>query len=81
MLIAVTFFTVRLNIVIPGLAVPEINGLGEAFTGPGLTFDYLPTLTEWLVQIWAISAGLLAFLIGYQVLPIVREQSGAGAAE
>ncbi|CAG0957485.1 Menaquinone reductase, integral membrane subunit [Anaerolineae bacterium] len=80
LLIAVTFFTVRLNIVIPGLAVPEIQGLGEAFSGPGLTFDYLPTLTEWLVQIWAISAGLLAFLIGYQVLPIVREQSGAGAA-
>ncbi len=80
LLIAITFFTVRLNIVIPGLAVPEIQGLGEAFAGPGLNFDYLPTLTEWLVQVWAISAGLLAFLIGYQVLPIVREQSGAGAA-
>ena len=80
LLIAITFFTVRLNIVIPGLAVPEMQGLGEAFTGPGLTFDYLPTLTEWLVQIWAVSAGLLAFLVGYRVLPIVREQSGAGAA-
>ncbi|MBI5649789.1 MAG: polysulfide reductase NrfD [Chloroflexi bacterium] len=30
LLIAVTFFTVRLNIVIPGLAVPEMQGLGEA---------------------------------------------------
>ena len=79
LLIAVTFFTVRLNIVIPGLAVPELNGLADAFTGPGLSFDYIPTLTEWLVQIWSLSAGLLAFLIGYRVLPIVtRDAASAG---
>jgi molybdopterin-containing oxidoreductase family membrane subunit len=69
-LIAVTFFTVRLNIVIPGLAVPEFENLAAAFTGPGLSFDYFPTLTEWLLQIWIISVGVLAFLIGYHLLPI-----------
>lgn len=71
LLVAITFFTVRLNIVIPGLAVPELQGLVDAFTGPGLSFAYLPTLTEWLVLIWVFSAGLLAFLIGYRVLPVV----------
>ncbi|MCL4489620.1 MAG: hypothetical protein M1570_16055, partial [Chloroflexi bacterium] len=77
LLIAVTFISVRLNIVIPGLAVPELQGLQNAFTGPGLTFDYLPTLTEWLTQVWIVSTGLLAFLIGYRVLPIVTR----GAAD
>jgi molybdopterin-containing oxidoreductase family membrane subunit len=79
--IAFTFFTVRLNIVIPGLAVPELEGLRNAFTGPGLDFDYFPTLTEWLLQIWIISAGVLAFLIGYRLLPIVPERQTALSAE
>lgn len=81
LLIAATFISVRLNIVVPGLATPELQGLENAFGGPGLSYAYLPTLTEWLLQVWIISTGLLAFLIGYQVLPIVtREQVGAGVA-
>ena len=80
LLIAITFITVRLNIVIPGLAVPELQGLTNAFAGPGLTFDYLPTLTEWLVLAWSVSAGLLVFLIGYRVLPIVRSDGTDDAA-
>ena len=71
LLIAATFLTVRLNIVIPGLAVPELQGLQEAFSGPGLSFDYFPTLTEWLLQIWIVSLGVLVFLTGYHLLPIV----------
>jgi Ni/Fe-hydrogenase subunit HybB-like protein len=34
LLIAVTFMTVRLNIVIPGLLDPHLRGLQTAFTGP-----------------------------------------------
>jgi len=75
LLIAITFISVRLNIVIPGLAVSELQGLQEAYTGPGLDLNYLPTLTEWLMQIWIVSTGLLAFLIGYRVLPIVTRGS------
>ncbi|HEX9075933.1 MAG TPA: NrfD/PsrC family molybdoenzyme membrane anchor subunit [Anaerolineae bacterium] len=71
LLIAFTFFSVRLNVVIPGETVPEFMGLVNAFTGPGLTYDYFPTLTEWLVQIWIVSTGVLAFLIGYHILPVV----------
>ncbi len=81
LLIAATFIAVRLNIVIPGLAVPELQGLEAAFSGPGLTFSYFPTLTEWLLEVWVVSTGLLAFLIGYRLLPIVtRETAGAGVA-
>jgi anaerobic selenocysteine-containing dehydrogenase/Ni/Fe-hydrogenase subunit HybB-like protein len=51
-LVAVTLVSVRLNVVIPGLAVPQIEGLDEAYTGPGLTFSYAPTLQEWLVALF-----------------------------
>ncbi len=71
-LIALTFITVRLNIVIPGLAVPELEGLKTAFTGPGLTFDYFPSLMEWAVFIFTMSAGGLVFLIGRTFLPVIE---------
>lgn len=71
-LIAISFLSVRLNIVIPGLAVEELEGLRTAFSGPGLTFEYFPSLMEWLFFIWTVSLAGLLFLIGYSLLPIVR---------
>jgi molybdopterin-containing oxidoreductase family membrane subunit len=71
-LIAITFLSVRLNIVIPALAVEEIEGLKHAFSGPGLNFDYFPSSMEWLFFIWTVSLAGLLFLIGYSLLPIVR---------
>jgi molybdopterin-containing oxidoreductase family membrane subunit len=73
-LIAFTFISVRLNIVIPALALSEIRGLEEAFTGPGLSFDYFPTLTEWLFAIWVVSFGVLLFLAGIRWLPVLTQQ-------
>jgi len=68
-LVGVTLLSVRLNIVIPGLAVPQIEGLGEAYTGPGLSFSYTPTLQEWLVSIFA--AAFFVGLVGlwYRLVP------------
>ena len=71
-LIAVTFLSVRLNIVIPALAVEELEGLRNAFTGPGLHFDYFPSVMEWLFFVWTVALAGLLFLIGYNLLPIVR---------
>ncbi|NIA25440.1 MAG: hypothetical protein GWP04_07700 [Gammaproteobacteria bacterium] len=73
-LIAGTFLTVRLNIVLPGLNIQELEGLREAFTGPGLSFDYFPSVGEWLVFVWAVSLAAMLFLAGYQLLPIVRQK-------
>jgi protein NrfD len=73
-LIAFTFISVRLNIVIPALALSEIRGLEQAFTGPGLSFDYFPTLTEWLFAIWVVSFGILLFLAGIRWLPVLTQQ-------
>jgi molybdopterin-containing oxidoreductase family membrane subunit len=74
-LIAVTFLSVRLNIVIPALAVEELDGLAHAFSGPGLNFNYFPSQMEWLFFIWTVALAGLLFLIGYSLLPIVTTPS------
>ncbi len=73
-LITATFLTVRLNIVLPGLSVEELEGLRGAFSGPGLSFEYLPSLGEWLVFFWAVSLAGLLFLMGTKYLPVTRER-------
>jgi molybdopterin-containing oxidoreductase family membrane subunit len=65
-LIALTAIAGKLNLVIPALVVPEFEGLRTAFTGMGLTFDYFPTLVEWLLLIWIVSLAALIFLAGYE---------------
>lgn len=74
-LVAVTFIAVRFNIVIPAEINPEIPGLQSAFSGPGLKFTYLPTMMEWLVSIWVTSFGILIFMIGEKLLPIVKPEN------
>lgn len=76
-LIAISFLSVRLNIVIPALAVEELEGLKHAFSGPGLNFDYFPSSMEWLFFVWTVSLAGLLFLIGYSLLPIVRTKEVA----
>ena len=75
LLVVVTFMAVRLNIVIPAQINPEIAGLETAFTGPGLQYTYLPSAMEWLVSLWVASFGVLLFLIGEKLLPIVNAQN------
>ncbi len=73
-LIVFTFISVRLNIVIPALVLPELEGLQNAFTGPGLIFTYFPSLTEWLFSIWVVSLSVLVFLAGLKWLPILSQR-------
>jgi len=54
----------RANIVFPALAVPEIEALSTAFSGPHLTFDYFPSPMEWAVTAGIIGLAVLAFLLG-----------------
>ena len=73
--IAVTFLSVRLNIVLPALAIPELEGLREAFHGPGLNFSYFPTLMEWAVFVFTCSVAALIFLLGKTWLPILNGET------
>jgi molybdopterin-containing oxidoreductase family membrane subunit len=67
-LAALMAITTKLNLVIPALTVPEFEGLRTAYVGPGLSLNYFPTTTEWLVAIWAVSLAGLIFLAGYRLL-------------
>lgn len=73
-LVAATFMSVRLNIVIPGLVVPELKGLEEAFVDQRLTFHYFPSLHEWSVVLFIISFGVALFYIGWSILSAVENK-------
>lgn len=75
-LIFVAFLAVRYNFVIPDLAVYKLEGLEFVFRDARLSTDYVPNLNEWLVSVWIISLGLLAFLLGTRYLPIVNDKLG-----
>jgi protein NrfD len=69
-LLIVTFIAVPLNIVIPPQLVTGVveAELVRAFTGPTLLASYFPTLSEWLVTLFALAFGFLVFLFGYTAL-------------
>ncbi|MBI5582420.1 MAG: polysulfide reductase NrfD [Deltaproteobacteria bacterium] len=69
-LIVVTFLTVRFNFLIPDLAIYKLDGLEFTFFHPRLRTNYIPSLMEWLVSLWIVSFGLIAFLAGSRWLPI-----------
>lgn len=69
LLIAIGFFGVRLNIVIPGQAMEEVAGLTRAITSSRITTHYFPSLTEWLLTLGIVGIGLLLFGLGEQLLP------------
>ena len=62
----------RTAIIFPALAVPELEGLAEAFTGPHLGFDYVPSLMEWSVAVGVLGLSAMAYLIGTDRLPMFR---------
>ncbi len=78
-LIIVTFLAVRLNYLIPDMAVYKLEGLQNTFFHRRLRPEYVPNLNEWLVSIWVISLGLLTFLLGTRWLPVI--QAGTGEEE
>lgn len=71
----------RANIIFPALSLPELQGLGEAFHGPHLSFTYSPSLMEWAVTAGIVGAATIGFLIGTDRLPLFNrlptEASGA----
>ncbi|MFQ5682723.1 MAG: NrfD/PsrC family molybdoenzyme membrane anchor subunit [Candidatus Binatia bacterium] len=69
-LIAATFISVRLNIVLPGLALPQLQGLERAYTDPRLSLSYFPSMMEWLVALFVVTLGVGLFYAGYKLLPI-----------
>ncbi len=74
LLIALTFMAVRLNVVIPGLIEPTLQGLQDAFVHPRLIFSYVPSLFEWQVTFFIVGVGLALFYLGHRFLPLTGER-------
>lgn len=63
-LVAVCFVSARLNVLIPGQAVAELEGLQEAFQHPRLKYMYEPSLNEYLVGLFMLASGMAVFFVG-----------------
>lgn len=63
-------FAVRLNIVIPGFAVPVLEHLESAFQDARLTYNYFPSSIEWVSTVGLIALIVLLFSLAYEILPI-----------
>ena len=81
LLILIGYAVARSLIIFPALTVPELSALTTAFSGPHLTFDYFPSLMEWLVTLGIIGVAVLAFLTGFDRLPkLSREPANTEVA-
>jgi molybdopterin-containing oxidoreductase family membrane subunit len=69
LLIAAGIFGLRLNIVIPGLAVEEIHGLTSAIYSHRVDPHYFPSISEWLLTFGIVGFGMLLFGLGEHFLP------------
>ncbi|MFQ5895086.1 MAG: NrfD/PsrC family molybdoenzyme membrane anchor subunit [Nitrospinota bacterium] len=75
-LLVVAFIGVRLNIVIPGLAVPEFQALERAYIDSRLHFQYFPSAAEWLLTAFVMGLGGILFLLGSRYLPLLHVEKG-----
>ena len=72
-LVLIGFAVARSNIIFPALAIPELAGLMNAFTGPHLNFDYVPSLMEWSVTVGVVGLATLGYLIGTDAIPFLKK--------
>ncbi|MDE3102717.1 MAG: polysulfide reductase NrfD [Chloroflexota bacterium] len=75
-LVAVTFFAVRLDLVIPGLVTPELRGLERAYLDPiggRLSYLYSPSVFEWQVTLGVVAIGAALFYLGQRFLPLMTD--------
>lgn len=73
-LVALMFFAVRVNLVVPGLVTPPLQGLDMAYTDPvgnSLSYLYVPTWFEWQVLIGIIAVGMAVWHLGCKFLPAI----------
>jgi molybdopterin-containing oxidoreductase family membrane subunit len=78
LLVAVTLLSTRLNVLIPGQAVPELRGLEAAFQHPRLTFTYHATLMEYLVGCFFVAVGIAAFFLVRRVGAVIAFRIARG---
>lgn len=65
----VGFIGLRLNIVIPALAIEEVKGLADAYSSARISTVYFPSIVEWLLSAGVFGLGFLLFGCGESLLP------------
>jgi molybdopterin-containing oxidoreductase family membrane subunit len=75
LVVAVTFISTRLNVLVPGQAVGELKGLQEAFYHPRLSYTYHATAMEYLVGLFLIGVGMTIYFVGRQVSKAVAART------
>jgi len=63
LLVAVTFLATRLNVLLPGQVVPEIQGLESAFHHARLSYTYHATAMEYLVGCFLVAVGMAVYFL------------------
>ena len=76
LLVVVTYLAVRLNLVIPGLVTPELQGLETSFTDARLVFRYSPSPFEWGIFLFAAAVAVGLIWAGARYLPITSASVG-----
>ncbi len=64
----------RMNILLPALVVPQLQGLESAYVNPHLSLDYFPSLMEWQVFVFILALAAGAFLVVYRLLPAMSRE-------
>ena len=66
-LVATTFISTRLNVLIPGQSIGEIEGLQEAFSHPRLDYVYNATPMEYMVALFLLALGMAVLYLGWRL--------------
>lgn len=78
LLVAITFISTRLNVLVPGQAISEIKGLQEAFHHPRLSFTYHATAMEYLVGLFLVAVGMTVYFIGRRISKAFAARDASG---
>lgn len=68
--VAVGILGTRVNIVIPPLIQPALEGMPAAYHHPRFAWGYFPSMNEWLVGLGTIALGILVFLAARRIIPL-----------
>jgi len=84
LLVAVTFLATRLNVLLPGQVVPELQGLESAFHHPRLSYTYHATAMEYLVGCFLVAVGMAVYFLARRfgaVIAFRLSQDGPGRSQ
>ena len=81
LIVAITFVSARLNVLVPGQAVGEIECLQEAFHHDRLKYIYHATVMEYLVGVFLVAVGMATFYVGQKVSRTIEAKTATSRGD